>query len=274
MSGFNATTTDSISSIAVAARSLDSSIYKSSLVRVYFRSSENMRIVPDEEINILSEHTNTEEGYVEYHVSPAIEEWRMQIVRTNSDPGQFTFQGLMMDNEASGIVYHTIGVNGASTASYLRCKDFPEQMQSMHPDLAILAIGVNDANVPEGSFDQQAYIGRYDSILTALKIANPKIHFLFITNNDTYYKKRYPNRNAFEVRNAIEHLANKYNGAVYDWFEVMGGLGSIRKWKEAGLAAGDLVHFTKAGYQLEADLFFNAFVGSFNTYLERRYGKR
>jgi lysophospholipase L1-like esterase len=55
-------------------------------------------------------------------------------------------------------------------------------------------------------------------------------------------------------------LAAQTSGAVWDQFEIMGGLKSMYKWMQAGLAKKDRVHFTNAGYNLMGDLFFNAWL--------------
>ena len=39
-------------------------------------------------------------------------------------PGEFTLQGVLLENGMSGISVHAVGVNGASVPSYLRCDDF------------------------------------------------------------------------------------------------------------------------------------------------------
>jgi lysophospholipase L1-like esterase len=40
----------------------------------------------------------------------------------------------------------------------------------------------------------------------------------------------------------------------------------MRKWEQNGLAQKDKIHFTKKGYQLIGDVFYNALVSS---YLEK-----
>ena len=66
-------------------------------------------------------------------------------------------------------------------------------------------------------------------------------------------------------------LAKEYNGAYYDLFEVMGGLNSIRLWERAGLAQKDKVHFTRKGYQFNADLLFVAFREAYGDHLASKY---
>ena len=72
--------------------------------------------------------------------------------------------------------------------------------------------------------------------------------------------KRYANKNALDVKDAMFEMGKKYNAAVWDMFTVMGGLESITTWRDNGLAKTDLIHFTRAGYTLISDLFFSAFV--------------
>ena len=55
-------------------------------------------------------------------------------------------------------------------------------------------------------------------------------------------------------------MAKKYNAAVWDQFDLMGGLNSMKEWEEAGLAKKDKVHFTHEGYKVLGDLLYNAFI--------------
>ena len=103
-----------------------------------------------------------------------------------------------------------------------------------------------------------------------MSASHPKVNFVFITNNDTYYLKKRPNENAFKVRNTMMRLAQKYDGAVWDLFEIMGGIGSIKSWQNAGLAKSDKIHLTNEGYRLQADLMYQAFLESFGNYLDRK----
>ena len=52
----------------------------------------------------------------------------------------------------------------------------------------------------------------------------------------------------------------EYEAAVWDQFDIMGGLRSMQKWQNEGLAQRDKVHFTKDGYILIGDLLFNALI--------------
>ncbi len=71
------------------------------------------------------------------------------------------------------------------------------------------------------------------------------------------------NKNNLQVREVFYRLAEATNGAVWDQFEIMGGLKSMDRWRINGYAKTDRIHFTAKGYKLLGDLFFNAFVDAY-----------
>ena len=78
-------------------------------------------------------------------------------------------------------------------------------------------------------------------------------------------------QNAEKVRTSMLKLAKKHNAVVWDLFEVMGGLGSIKDWIAAGLANSDKIHLLKPGYELVGDLLFNALMQAYDQHLKTIY---
>lgn len=273
VSGISTTCYDRSAAVSLTALSYDSIPYVFNQARIYYRSSPNVQVRPDSSLQVIREFHDPAGGFSEYTFSNEVSSLKFSYHTTDSLSSWFTFQGAYLGSTASGLTYNAIGVNGASTRSYLRCELFGEQLATLNPDLAIFGIGVNDANVPEGDFDEALYEARYDSLIIQFKRANPQVCVLFVTNNDTYYQKKYPNKNALKVQDSMYRLAAKHNGAVYDLFEIMGGLGSIRQWQQAQLAASDKIHLSKKGYELQADLMTMAFREAFGDYLDRKYAR-
>ena len=179
----------------------------------------------------------------------------------NKDSASFTITGILLENENPGITYHSIGVNGASVKSFLRCAHFEEEIPLLSPDMVIFGLGINDASEPD--FDPAVFKKNYLTLVNQFKKVNPRCFFVFITNNDSYKKvgKNYEvNRKALDVRKIMYELADETGGAVFDQFEIMGGLHSMEKWRLAKLAQNDRVHFTKEGYELMGKLLFNALI--------------
>ena len=192
----------------------------------------------------------------------------------DSVPGEFTLTGVLLENGMPGISVHGIGVNGASVPSYLRCVDFERDLALVHPDLIIFGIGINDA--ADKDFDVEQFKKNYDALIRIIKRVNPDCALLFVTNNDSYKrvkirrkKYRYDvNPNGYIVEQAFLELGKKHNAAVWDQFDVMGGLHSMQDWEKAGLAQADKIHFTFSGYKLIGDLLYNALIDRYMEHLK------
>ena len=130
----------------------------------------------------------------------------------------------------------------------------------------IFSVGINDAY--DSQFTASNYEKNYDTLIQYFQTVSPNTALLFTTNNDSYFKRKYPNKKAEEVRTVMKNLATKYGGGVWDMYGLMGGLGSVRTWEKAGLAKKDKIHFTKAGYETVGDLLFEAIIKSYNDFLD------
>ena len=183
----------------------------------------------------------------------------------DSVPGEFTLTGILLENDMPGISVHGVGVNGARVSSYLRCDDFERDLNLIRPDLIIFGIGINDA--AEKDFEKNNFKRNYNELIKVIKRVNPDCALLFITNNDSYKREKVKKKTRYEVNlngmiveEAFMELGKKYNAAVWNQFDIMGGLESMQDWEEAGLAKKDKVHFTSEGYRLLGDLLYNALI--------------
>ena len=190
-------------------------------------------------------------------------------------PGEFTITGILLENGMPGINVHGVGVNGASLPSYLRCEAFEQDLRLIKPDLVIFGIGINDA--AEKDFSKEQFKRNYKQLIDIIQRVNPDCALLFITNNDSYRKvsrKKYQvNPNGILVQQAFHEMGEQYGAAVWDQFDIMGGLKSMAAWQKNSLAQKDKVHFTNAGYKLLGDLLYNALITNYMDYL-RRNAKR
>lgn len=170
--------------------------------------------------------------------------------------------GFIPENDRPGLVYHSLGVNGASLPSWLKCERFDEQIKYISPDLVILGVGINDANVPTAKFDPEAYKAQYRRLLNKIYAVSPGCAVIFITNNDCVLRlgrrTRGVNRNTPRVEQALRELAQEQGAAVWNQFQIMGGLGSSAAWVSAGLMNHDRIHFTVEGYNRLGNLMFEA----------------
>jgi hypothetical protein len=177
-------------------------------------------------------------------------------------PHKFVLTGFVLENNQEGIVYHSVGVNGAAVSSYLNCEYFEEELSIFPPDMVVFGIGINDW--VDNNMSTDKFIESYNLLINRIKHVSPDCAFIFITNNDSYReikRRKYAvNTNGIKAQTAFYELAQQNGGAVWDQFAIMGGLRSMRKWQDTGLAGKDKIHFTRKGYKLLGNLFFDAFL--------------
>lgn len=264
--GARAELLDTLSNINIWHKNPLSNYDSFNSIDVFFTDSSNnfeIKIIVDSNIKI---DYKRDKGHIKFKLSRLVDSLTIQICRQKDIPSNFSFFGLLLDNENNGISYHSIGVNGASVKSYLRCIDFEQQLSLIQPDLVIFSIGINDAY--EEDFSKESFYNNYDTLIQKIKSINPNTAILLTTNNDSYYMRKYPNKRAIEVREKMLQLAQNKDLALWDMFQVMGGLNSIKDWQKNKLAKNDLIHLTYDGYNLIGDLLFEAFMKSFINYIE------
>ena len=265
VSGITVKTTDSISSFQIGYRHDSLTNYTFNRIKVFHdfdTASFQVKLLSETPEKIVE---NKELGYTEFFLEKDTDSLSVEIQKTNSLQTHFSLYGLSLENDDPGIVYTSIGVNGAKTSSFLRNELFVNQLKVVDPDLIVFCIGINDAYYD--NFKPKDYADNYEKLMQWVKSENPDAEFLFVTNNDSYYKRKYPNKRGIEARNVMVDLAKKHHAGLWDLFEIMGGFGSVKFWEENGYAKADKIHFTNKGYQLIGNLMFQALMNDYNKYL-------
>lgn len=275
LTGFNFTTTDSGASITLQLLSENGTRYKFNRVKVFHQFGMNcLPFGPDSTMKSVDTIINEKGGYTEFIFQEQLETFTLHTGKGDSIRQVFTLYGILCDLDAPGLNYHAIGVNGAKVPSYLRCDYLEQHVGVIQPDLVIFSVGINDAF--DNNFSQSWYEENYKELITRIKRASPSTAILFTTNTDSYKKvgrRRVRNNTGPLVQESMQRMSRIHGAAVWDLFNVMGGLGSIAFWKREGLAQADLIHLTTKGYLLMGDLFFNAFIKKYEDYLKHPLSK-
>lgn len=215
--------------------------------------------------------TFPEKGYSVVEFSKSMDTLDLKLQKTHSKQHHFINYGMRLETDQPGIYYDAIGNNGAAIPAYLRCNLLEQHLTACPPDVVILAIGINDAYGPASSFSKEVYKSNYRELIKRIKTVSPNTVILFTTNNDSYYKKRYVNKNGVKVKEAMEELSKEMNAAIWDMFSIMGGLGSIDKWVYSGIAKSDRIHFNRDGYKLLGNMYSSAFIQLYDQHLKLKY---
>ena len=226
-------------------------------LRVYHNFNPSFEFFIEEQVGLqFTRRDFKKESYTEYHFETYIDSVNFNLVRKDTIIKDFMLRGFSVENSNPGFYYASIGVNGASTSSYLKCQEFVNELTGIPPDLVIFSLGVNDTH--DSNFSKQKFIENYDSLISLVKVASPNCTFLFTTVTDNYMNRKTANKRPIKAQEAMFELMEKHQCAVYDLYGVMGGYKSIYKWYKAGLAAKDKVHFNGRGYTILANLMFDA----------------
>lgn len=181
---------------------------------------------------------------------------------------ELIFYGILTENPQPSVNFISIGINGASTSSYLKAELFDKHLSAINPDLVIFSIGVNDAAAKD--FNRNRYFENYQNLINKVRKNNPNCAIILTTNTDFFNSRSGINKNYNEVYSVMKELAEKNDCVLWNLFSVMGGEKSILSWKNDNLATKDKIHFSSEGYRIIARLMFNAFLEDFVVYLNTK----
>lgn len=228
---------------------------------------------------------NNDEDTASYQVQDAgnfiISSYNKQVATafTVSAKGPLSLQGLIVSNGQTGVLYYTIGANGATFNHYNNSTLFFDELRTLQPDLVIVSLGTNES---VSDLSPESFINQVDSFNNNLLTVCAQEQIIYTTPADNYIrqtkmvkkkikgkwrKKRvvYLANNAKleELQEAMVAYFKKSKFMYWNLYAVMGGDTSMKKWVEAGLAAKDHIHFNKAGYELQGELFYKALIKAF-----------
>jgi lysophospholipase L1-like esterase len=214
----------------------------------------------DDELLVTKSKHNPELGCTDVYFADAIDSINVQFRYKGNHAPELEIYGFLLMNDDPGVSYTSIGINGAGLYTYLDNIRFEEQLKTYPPDFFAFSVGTNDGNVPYSDFKPQVYKRNLEKMMEMVLRANPNCALLLTVPNDSYYRRRYLNRNIARERDMIIELAEEYDMAVWDLYGVMGELGSSKTWKLNRLMRSDLIHFTHEGYHFKGDLYIDAFL--------------
>jgi hypothetical protein len=267
LSGMSVSTDDPAASITITFPPGNSLSYDFNRVRIFHLADS---LSYDCKVHCLAGVSGTDltrPGCTTFLLGAYADSLVIRLERTAEFQRHFTLLGLSLETDDPGLVYYTAGVNGAKIASFLKCTLLPDHLAGLSADLVVLSLGTNDAYTRQ--FDAGRYLQEYDSLIRKVRIAVPGAAILLTVPNDSYLYRWYTNPNTEKVREVIMALGRRHGCGVWDFYGIMGGLNSIAYWQQFGLARRDGIHFTRDGYLLKGDLFFNAFLKSYDDYLEK-----
>ncbi len=178
--------------------------------------------------------------------------------RQSEKQKNMVFHGVAFENTLQkGVLYHAIGVNGATFYHFSQSEFFFNQLPKLQADLYIVSLGTNESF--SSGFDVSDFSKQVNEFLAQLTEVSPETPIILTTNPAT----RKDNTNDEKVAEIIRKKAADFGCALWDQKVVMGH--SIAEWQKKELALQDGIHFTREGYNLLGQLLFNAIIKAYGT---------
>lgn len=172
------------------------------------------------------------------------------------------YYGCELRNGNPGILYHSIGINGAMFVNYTD-EAYLRQLGLLKPDLLIISLGTNETfgrRFTEAEFTRQV-----QDFVRILRNSLPDTPILLTTPPEGYKSKTvnkkkeyYHNEHVQKVARAIVWVAKGEGLAYWDLFTATGGPGSSRHWYDGKWMGRDRIHFNQNGYTEQGILLFRA----------------
>jgi lysophospholipase L1-like esterase len=157
------------------------------------------------------------------------------------------FCGVVVETDAAegaGVVLDNLGMNGARHGTALAWSEaaWAAEVQRRPPELFIVEYGANEASDPVPHPD--TYRREALALYARLRRIRPDASCLVVGPADRAdVEEKMP-----PIREAVRAAALEAGCFFWDTYEVMGGRGSLRRWRDDGRASVDGVHLRPAGY--------------------------
>ncbi len=181
------------------------------------------------------------------------------------------FYGIALDHDY-GLSVDNVPMRGSAGLVFSKMDgELLKQMyDSLNVKLLLLQFGGNV--VPYISDNYTYYEKWFYRELTRLKTLVPDLSIIVIGVADMSMKEKdqfvtYPNLE--NIRDALRNAAFRSDCAFWDMYSAMGGRNSMPSWvfAQPPLATSDFVHFNERGARVLAEMFYNALIHDYNSYV-------
>lgn len=218
------------------------------------------------EYNDQSENNcyNAAPDYTEINLKARTSGFKLSIPTTDT----IQFYGASLEKkDTSGILYHSIGANGAKYSDFNKTPRFWKQLKNLKADCYVLSLGTNEAQDP--NLAAEDFLDQVNITIKKLREISPNACIILTTPPVSYFRKTRPNQSLEVIADALMQFSNENNVVCWDLFNASRGSEGAKSWKTTQLLRSDLVHFSTEGYILQGNLFVDAFVKIWNDFLSK-----
>jgi lysophospholipase L1-like esterase len=191
--------------------------------------------------------------------------------------GQVRLFGLTAEKPGPGVVYDSLGLNGASIsvlAHTFNQQHWAAELRQRNPNLVVINYGTNEADF--SSFVDKHYEGELREAIRRLRAALPGASILVMSPMDRGYLA---GPGEIETMDTIPRIvaiqrrvAAETGCGFFDTFTAMGGAGTMARWyaSQPRLVSADFIHPYPAGGKIVATIFVTQIESGLSRYKLRQ----
>ncbi|MDR1951738.1 MAG: GDSL-type esterase/lipase family protein [Bacteroidales bacterium] len=261
LTGMSISTSDSRAMLKISQPQTGYTTSPFTRIRVFHSIGRNVpEIVLKESDNLLHQITNEAFGYTLFLLKESMDSLSFVFNFDKHKLQEISIYGISLETGNAGSTYSALGVNGANVKALLKSNLLEKQLTVMNPSLIILSYGINDVYQ---NFSASEFESDYNTLIQRIRFALPNVPILLTTPGDAMKDRTQTIKEFSKLIDIIYEVAKNNDCAVWNFYDVMGGKGSINQWFQAGLTNTDKLHFIKKGYELQADLLFQALIQNY-----------
>ncbi len=214
-------------------------------------------------------------GFALFNVPGGAKKFVVRVTR-----GPVRLYGADFRRSNPGVVYHSLGVNGANVTLLSKAFSGPHwtaELRHYKPDLVIINYGTNESGYP--SFVEGTWGQELKAAVKRVRAALPDTSILLMSPMDRGDRNK---EGKIETIAAMPRLVKIEAGigvdtgvAFFNTFQAMGGPGTMGRWyaSEPRLVGSDFIHPMPAGAKIVGELLYSALRDGYNEYKLRQLNK-
>ena len=270
--GITLNTTDSAAAIKLEVRPLDGyNPYHRKLTIFYQKDPQSyflsLKDSAARTLATIGPYTKEESANIStVYLNQPTRLFSLQVEKTLPHQQRFTLYGINLENENSGVLYHSIGVNGAKVKHYVVAEHFMEQTRQLQPDLILISLGTNESlEQPERDPNFEDHLNK---MVVRLQLLHSGVPIVFITPPGNFKNRTKKNPATEEIISALLRFTETHQLPLLNLYEAGGGKHFATAWSKKRLLQEDGVHFTRTGYELQGDMIYLALINAYNRHAE------
>jgi lysophospholipase L1-like esterase len=213
-----------------------------------------------------------EPAFVSFDPPPGSKVFTLHVTK-----GTVRLYGLEFRRRTPGVIYSSLGVNGANITLLSHAFNnahWAAQLHHYRPDLVVLAYGTNESGYSR--FVDSTWGKELKAAVHRLQTAVPGVSILLMSPMDRGEKNEAGDIGTIPTLPRLVDIeagvAAETGVAFFNTFDAMGGRGTMARWyaAEPRLVGADFIHPMPAGAKIVGELLYNALRDGYNEYKLRK----